>query len=114
MTAPEEPAWFDEEGPPAIRELFAKAFEAMDENSFTGTVYQGTVSSQVNVSLPSPPAKPNYWIRWEYDTGEWELFDRLDWGKALRRFLLSISLTVVLYSIAVSLLEMAIWSSPSD
>lgn len=110
MTAKEEPSWFDEQSPPDVRELVAKAFEAMDENSFTGTVYRETFPAQDNPS----PARPNYWIRWEYDTGEWELFDRLDWGKAWHRLLLAIAITALLYTGIVSLFEMALWLSPSN
>ena len=35
MTAKEEPSWFNEQLPPEVRELVAKAFEAMDEKGRT-------------------------------------------------------------------------------
>ena len=35
MTAKEEPSWFHEQLPPEVRELVAKAFEAMDEKGRT-------------------------------------------------------------------------------
>src|SRR5215469_11612414 len=112
MTAKEEPSRFDEQLPPHVSELVAKAFEAMDENSFTGTVYRETFPALGN--WPRSPARPNYWIRWEYDTSEWKLFDRIDWGKAWHRFLLAIAVTALLYTGIVSLFEMALWSSSSD
>src|SRR5690349_7311366 len=109
MTAKEEPSGFYEKLPPDISELVAKAFEAMDEDSFPGATYREVFTFQDNPS----PARPNYWVRWEYDSGEWELFDRLDWRKALRRFLLAIGITLLLYIGIVSLFEMMSWSSLS-
>jgi hypothetical protein len=82
MTAQEEPSGFYEQLPPDISELVAKAFEAMDENSFPSAAYREVFTFQGNPSQ----ARPNYWIRWEYDSGEWQLFDRLDWGKACDAF----------------------------
>ncbi len=110
MTAREEPSGFYEQLPPDISELVAKAFEAMDASSFPGTTYREVFTPQENPSL----ARPNYWIRWEYAPDEWELFDRLDWRKALQRFLMAIGIATLLYISIVSLFEMALWSSLSD
>jgi hypothetical protein len=79
MTANEEPSGFYEQLPPDVSGLVAKAFEAMDASSSPGTTYREVFSFQENPY----PARSNYWIRWEYAPDEWELFDRLDWGKAL-------------------------------
>ena len=107
MTAQEEPSGFHEQLPPDVSELVAKAFEAMDETSFPGTTYREAFSLQENPS----PARPDYWIRWEYAPDEWELFDRLDWSKALQSFLLAIGSAALLYIGIVGLFETTIVSS---
>jgi uncharacterized membrane protein len=89
--------------PPEVRQRVEEALRASG-----GGAFGGITPSYVHVEVSKQPAQIHLggnraWAHWEYGPTEWELFDKIDWGIARRRYwlLVWISTLVCLFIIGV-------------
>jgi len=72
--------------PPEVKNLVDKALDSMEMGIFPGNVQMFALDRPLTfwttISL-----RQNYWACWEYSAEECRQFDRLDWGRAIRRFI---------------------------
>ncbi len=86
--------------PPEFRDMVNEAFHLLGSDGPPQHVRMYTSDASYTVNDPivytttTQNARPaqDYWVRWEYSDEEWRQFDRVDWGRTLRRFLLFITI----------------------
>jgi hypothetical protein len=89
--------------PPEIRQHVEEALRV----SGVGAA-GGMTPSYVHVDVSAQPAQIHIsgnraWAHWEYSPAEWELFDKIDWGTARRRYLLIVWISILAYLLLIGL-----------
>ncbi len=88
MSTPKDPFWSTGAVPPTFNEHGARDARTTDQ--------------------------PTFWARWEYSDSEWQLFDRLDWGRARRRCTLYLTAIAVLYLAGAGFFETLVLGSLAE
>ena len=83
--------------PPEVRQRVEEALRASG-----GGAFGGITPSYVHVEVSKQPAQIHLggnraWAHWEYGPTEWELFDKIDWGAARRRYRLLVWISTLVY-----------------